>query len=144
MSEAEILEGLFNAIQAVMTIVSTFFAIVSGYLAALFFFLGRAPFALRLLAFVLLTIALLFLGGTAAVIQTMQDGLFGAWSKMPHTIVSLDRLRNPIPLSSPLGVSQQEIGTGIGWAIGATVYLAMAYLTFFYRWPEARPMSIRD
>lgn len=136
MSEAEIFEGLFNAIQAVMTIFSTFFAIVSGYLVALFIFLGRAPFGLRLLAFVLLTIGLLFLGGTAAVIQTMQEGLFGAWSRLPDPIVPLEQLRNPLPLAASLGISQQEIGTSIGWGIAILVYLAMAYLTFLYRWPQ--------
>lgn len=33
MSEAEILDGLFNALQAIMSVVSLFFAIVSGYIA---------------------------------------------------------------------------------------------------------------
>ena len=83
MTEAEILQGLFNAIGSVITIFSLFFTMVSAYLAALYLFLNRAPLALRLLAFVLLSLGLVFLGGSVAVIQTMQNGLFAAWDRLP-------------------------------------------------------------
>ena len=36
MTEAELLQGLFSAISAVITIFSLFFTMVSGYLAALY------------------------------------------------------------------------------------------------------------
>jgi hypothetical protein len=136
-SEAELLQGLFSAIGSVITIFSLFFTMVSGYLAALYLFLGRAPFALRFVAFALLSIGLVFLGGSVAVIQSIQNGLFAAWAKLPAPVVNLTELRNPLPvaLSGMLPVSQQEIGVGIGWATAALVYVALAYFTFLYRWP---------
>jgi hypothetical protein len=139
MTESEILQGLFNAIQAVMTIFSLFLTMVSGYLAALYFFLNRAPFALRFMAFCLLSVGFVFLGGTAAVVQTMQDSLFAAWGKLPNPSIDIDHLRNPLPLAlaGALPVSQQQLGVGIGWAVALAVYLALGYMTFIYRWPRA-------
>jgi hypothetical protein len=136
-SEAELLQGLFNAIGSVITIFSLFFTMVSGYLAALYLFLGRAPFALRLVAFALLSIGLVFLGGSVAVIQTVQNGLFAAWAKLPAPVVDLRELRNPLPVTLPDGLpySQQQIGVGMGWATAVLVYVALIYFTFLYRWP---------
>lgn len=141
MSEAEILQGLFNAIGAVMAIFSLFLTMVSGYLAALYLFLHRAPLPLRALAFGLLSIGLLFLGGTATVIQTMQDSLFASWDKLPSPALDPELLRNPLPIAVaellPVPLTQQQLGIGIGWAVACAVYLALAYMTFFYRWPLA-------
>src|SRR5690606_31200403 len=139
MSESEILQGLFEAIDAVMAIFSLFLTMVSGYLAALYLFLHRAPLALRLLAFGLLSVGLLFLGGTAAVIQTMQDNLFASWDKLPAPTFDIHLLRNPLPmvLAGLVPISQHQLGVVIGWAVALGVYLALAYMTFFYRWPFA-------
>jgi hypothetical protein len=136
-SEAEILQGLFNAIGAVITNFSLFFTMVSGYLAALYLFLNRAPLTLRLLAFGLLSVGLVFLGGSVAVIQTMQNGLFAAWEKMPAPVLNLREIRNPLAfaLAEALPINQQEIGVAIGWIAALSVYLMLAYLTFLYRWP---------
>ncbi len=132
MSEAEILDGLFNALQAIISVVSLFFAIVSGYIAALYFFLGRSSFFLRTLAFSLLSIGLVFLGGTALVVQTMQDRLLSAWGQLPSPVISAVDLRNPLPIEAGMAFTQQELGVAIGWAVGVTVYIALAYLTFVH------------
>jgi hypothetical protein len=136
MTEAEILQSLFDAIDAVLVVFSTFFAIVSGYVAALFFFLARAPLLLRTIAFALLSIGLAFLGGTATFIKTLQDGLFAAWARLERPIVPIYDLRNPISGVATGTLSQQELGVLIGWAVAASVYLALFYLTFIYRWPN--------
>lgn len=138
MTEAEILQGLFSAIGSVITIFSLLFTMVSAYLAALYLFLGHAPLLLRLVAFALLSFGLVFLGGSVAVIQTMQNGLFAAWAKLPSPAFDLRELRNPLPieLGNMVPFSQQQIGVGIGWASATLVYLALAYLTFAYRWPR--------
>ncbi len=139
MSESEILQGLFDAIESIMALFSLFLTMVSGYLAALYLFLYRAPLPLRLMAFGLLSIGLVFLGGTAAVIQTMQDNLFATWIRLPSPPFDIELLRNPLPLPVPvaeaLPVSQQQLGVGIGWFVALAVYLALAYMTFVYRWP---------
>ena len=136
MSETDILQNLFDAISAILTVFSLFFAIVSGYVAALYFFLARAPFMLRAMAFLLMSIGLVFLGGTATVVGRIQDGLFAAWDRLERPIVPLQDLRNHVPGLQLAGISQQEIGVGIGWVVAVTVYLALFYLTFAYRWPE--------
>ena len=143
MSEAEILQGLFSAIGSVITIFSLFFTMVSGYLAALYLFLGRAPFALRFIAFTLLSVGLVFLGGSVAVIQSIQNGLFVAWAKLPSPVIDLRQMRNPLPVTLPDGLplSQQQIGVGIGWAAAILVYVALAYFTFVYRWPPVAGRS---
>lgn len=136
MTESDILQNLFSAIGAILTVFSLFFAIVSGYVAALYFFLGRAPVLLRAMAFMLMSIGLVFLGGTATVIGRMQDGLFAAWDRLERPIVPLQDLRNPVPgMQLAGGITQQEIGVAIGWVAAVTVYLALFYMTFLYRWP---------
>lgn len=136
LGEAELLNGLFSALQTILTIVSLYFAIVSGYLAALFFFLAHASLLLRGLAFALLTIGLSFIGGTAAVVGSMQEGLLQAWSRLPSPVIAPDRLRNPMPGSDALPWSQQELGVVTGWIIGIGVYAALAYLTFAHDWSK--------
>ena len=138
MSESEILQGLFDAISAVLTIFSLFFTMVSGYLAALYLFLHRAPLILRFMAFSLLSVGLVFLGGTAAVVQTMQNSLFATWDKLPNPSFELRPLRNPLPVdvAQVLPFTQQELGVGIGWFVAVAVYAALAFMTFIYRWPQ--------
>lgn len=138
MTEAEIFQSLLDAIQSVLTVFSLFFAIVSGYVVALYLFLARAPFLLRATAFGLLSVGLVFLGGTAAVIARLQDGLFVAWSKLSSPLVPLPDLRNPLPVPAlnVAGLSQQELGVGIGWTVAFAVYVVLAYMTFVYRWPN--------
>jgi len=139
MTEAELTQQLFNAIDTVLTVFSLFFTLVSGYLAALYLFLAQAPVMLRLVAFALLSIGLVFLGGVAMTVQNIQNGLFAAWAKLPEPSISLMQLRNPVAVAAVLdnGWSLQEAGVGIGWVVACSVYVALAYLTFVYRWPAS-------
>jgi|SRR5262245_25235137 hypothetical protein len=134
MSEAELMQALIGSIQVVVGVFSMFFAIISAYIAGLFFFLNRAPLSLRLLAFFLLSIGLVFLGGSALIQQRVQEELFAAWAKLPSPTIAVEALRNPLPLGLPAGMSMQDAGVILGWVIALAVYLALAYLTFFYRW----------
>jgi hypothetical protein len=134
MSESDLMQSLFASIQAVSSIFSTFLTIISAYIAGLYYFLNRAPIALRLVAFFLLSVGLAFLGGAAAIQQRMQEGLFAGLAKLPSPIVPLETLRNPTPVSFPLGWSLQEVGIVIAWATALGVYFALAFMTFFYRW----------
>jgi hypothetical protein len=134
MSEAELLQGLMGSIQVILSLFSIFFTLTSGYIAALYFFLHRAPFPLRLLAFFLLSVGLVFLGGTAAVQQRIQEALFAAWDKLPSSAINVQAIRNPLTLPVALPATWQEIGTVVGWVTATGVYLALAYLTFVYRW----------
>jgi hypothetical protein len=134
MSEAELMQALIGSIQVVVGVFSLFFAIVSAYIAGLFFFLNRAPMSLRLLAFLLLSVGLAFLGGSALIQQRLQEGLLAAWAKLPSPTVAVDAVRTPLPLGLPGGLSVQDAGVMVGWVTAVCVYVALAYLTFFYRW----------
>ncbi len=137
MTESEILQGMIGSIQSVMSLFSMFFAMISGYIVALFLFLNRAPLALRLLAFILLSLGLVFLGGSAISIQRIQDGLFAGWARIANPMIDVELLRNPIrhAIIPATTWSQQHLGVGIGWTVAVLVYIALAYLTFGYRWP---------
>ena len=128
------MQALIGSIQVVVAVFSMFFAITSAYIAGLFFFLYRAPLSLRLLAFLLLSIGLMFLGGSALIQQKVQEELFAAWARLPSPAIAVEALRKPLPLALPGGVSVQDVGIIVGWVTALSVYLALAYLTFFYRW----------
>ena len=134
MTEAELMQGLIGSIQVVIGVFSMFFAITSAYIAGLFFFLSRAPLPLRLLAFLLLSVGLLFLGGSALIQQRVQEELFAAWTKLPSRTIAVEALRNPLSGVLPQGLSLQDAGVIVGWVTALGVYLALAYLTFLYRW----------
>ncbi len=138
MTESEILQNMIGSIQSVMSLFSMFFGMISGYIVALFLFLHRAPMALRLLAFSLMSLGLVFLGGSALSIQRIQDGLFNGWAKLPNAMIDVDSLRNPLQYAGTnlTAWSQQQLGVATGWSVAVLVYLALAYLTFFYRWPK--------
>jgi hypothetical protein len=123
-----------GSIQVVISVFSMFFAITSAYIAGLFFFLNRAPLGLRLLAFFLLSTGLVFLGGSALIQQRVQEELFAAWAKLPAPSIAVETLRTPLPVALPGGVSLQDAGIVVGWVTALSVYLALGYLTFFYRW----------
>ncbi|MGE0700633.1 MAG: hypothetical protein AB7O57_16160 [Hyphomicrobiaceae bacterium] len=136
MSESEHIQAMFGVMGTVLTVFSLFFSLVSGYLAALYLFLSGAPLVLRSLAFALLSIGLVFLGGVTVTVQNIQNGLFSSWAKLQAPMMPLSQLRNPVTVAalSDYGLSMQEVGVGIGWAVAVCVYVALAYLTFVYKW----------
>jgi hypothetical protein len=133
MSEAEMMQGVLSSIQVVISLFSTLFALISAYIAGLYFFLRRAPLPLKLLAFLLLSIGLIFLGGAAITQQRLQVGLLTAWGKLPTPVIA-GVLRNPIAVALPRGWTFYDVGATVGWLTAVCVYLALAYMTFVYRW----------
>lgn len=138
MTEAEMMQQMFNVMTSVLTIFSLFFTLVSGYLAALYLFLAHAPVALRLVAFGLLSIGMVFLGGVTMTVQNIQNGLFAQWAKLAAPTMPIAQLRNPVAIAALLenGWTMHDLGTWIGWGVASLVYVALAYLTFVYRWPQ--------
>lgn len=134
MTEAEILANAIQAGQAATAILSLFFAIVSAYIVGLYLFLHKAPFGLRLMAFVLLTISMLAMGALAWNMQYMGEGMHNAWLKLPQKSTGLDVLGPPIVVES-IFLDGRMAAAWAGWVLDGFVYLALAYLTFIYRWP---------
>ena len=147
MTEAELLQLSFQTNEAMMAVFSMFFAIVSAYLAGLYFFLNRSPTPIKALAFGLLTAAFIFLGQAMAGIERRAAGIIAAWKKIysPVTgIRDLEQLAIPLPLQwviddanlASISYDGFKAGAVMGWIVAIAVYLTLAYLTFFYRWPS--------
>jgi hypothetical protein len=139
MTEAEILSNAIQAAQATAAVFSLFLTIVSAYIAALYFFLNRAP-CLRTMAFVLLSIAFVALGALALNMQYLGEGLHTAWLKLPQKATGMEVLGPPIVVRS-LFLNGREAASWAAWALGGVVYVALTYLTFLYRWPQ-RPSQL--
>lgn len=137
MSESELLQALYASTQVIVSLFSMFVTIVSAYIAGLYLFLRRSPLALRLLAFFLLSVALAFLGGAAAIQQAAQEAIFAAWAKLPNPSIPADTLTNPVPFAiRGQAVPVRLVGVGLGWAAALSVYVALFYMTFCYAWEE--------
>ena len=146
MTEAEILALSFSANEAVASLFSIFFGMVSAYIAGLFFFLHRAPLMLKVIAFALLTLGFIFIGQAMSGIELRILGLVEAWDGLSQRVTGIERLNNPI-LPTPLRDALEarglivpvyegnRLGIYIGWALSSVVYLALAFATFFLRWP---------
>ena len=138
MTESEILSSAIQASQGMASILSLFLTVVSAYIAALYFFLNRAG-CLRTMAFVLLSVAFLALGAMVINLQYLGEGLHVAWLKVPHKSTGMDVLGPPIVVRS-LFLDGREAAAWAAWGLGGVVYLALAYLSFLYRWPQ-RPQQ---
>lgn len=138
MSEAEIIEVRWLGAGFILSLFSVFFGIVSAYVAGLYFFLSKSAFALRLLAFFVLTMGFLFLGGMAISVTDIIEVMISAWDKLAIPLDSTQWVRGFIV---QFGGSLQlyKIGAVLGWAVAFIVYLSLFFLTFFYRWPRPQP-----
>ena len=143
MTESELLQALYASTQVIISLFSMFVTIVSGYVVGLYLFLRGAPAALRLLAFLLLSISLAFLGGAAAVQQTAQDAILAAWLKLPTPSIPADVLLNPLSIREIEGISMRQIGVAFGWGAAVSIYVALAFMTFAYRWADDDPSARR-
>ena len=143
MSEAEILELLTEGTANVLGLVSIYFTVVSAYIAALYYFLHRAPFMLKLVALIMLSGAFLFLGFAAVGIERMLSGLFFALAAIPLDMRDAAPPDNAGVLyfgAEVLLTNSYQYAVWLGWGVAGLVYLAMVYLTFLHRWTrEPRP-----
>jgi len=133
MTFGELTQGRIDVVSFILSLFSVFFTIVSAYIAALYFFLGAAGFGLRLLAFFVLTVSFLFLGGLAFTVSDLIEALIAAWNRADIPITSEQRLRGLFFVNGS-NFYFYYVGALLGWAVAFIVYLALAYLTFGYRW----------
>jgi hypothetical protein len=138
MSEAEITEQMVMMMDLTLFGVSVFFSIVSAYIVALFYFLNRAPFGLKVTAFAFFTLTMLFLAVFAA-------GSFSHAAALQRALIDL-AARTEV---SPVAGAAAERGVvdrtaldrtirSLTWMSMGLVYLALTYFTFFHRWPRPR------
>lgn len=142
MTEAEILSVRSDLAALVISVVSVSFGMISAYIAGLWLFLREAPFALRLLAFVLLTAGLLFMGSFTWGLNDLLIGTDRAWAKLTHPATEISGFGNWRPEWLG-GLTLYEASVVLGsFAFGA-IYLSLGYLTFIYRWPGATAGQVR-
>lgn len=136
MSEAEIIEVRLLGGAFILSLFSVFFGIVSAYIAGLYFFLNRATPTLRLLAFFVLTMAFLFLGGVALSVSDVIEVMNSAWLKLDIPRDDTQVLRGWL-MGFGGSFTLYYVGALVGWAVAFMIYVALGYMTFGYRWPEA-------
>jgi len=140
MTFGELTQGRIDAVSFILNLFSMFFTICSAYIAALYFFLGVAPLALRLLAFFVLTVSFLFLGGMAFTVSDLVEVLVMNWEQAEIPLSSEQAVREWL---ARMGGSFQfyYLGALLGWGVAFIVYLSLAFLTFGYRWTQRETAS---
>jgi hypothetical protein len=140
MSKAELMEVRWLSAGFVLSLFSVFFGVVSAYIAGLYFVLSKATLALRLLAFFVLTMGFLFLGGMAISVTDLIEVMVVSWDSID---IPMEKGQVVRAFIARIGGSMHLYVAGalLGWAVAFIVYIALAYLTFFYRWPDRRAMD---
>jgi hypothetical protein len=141
MTENEILQNAIQAAQAATSLFGVFLTIVSAYVVGLYLFLNRAGLSLRLFAFFLLSLSLAALALLAWNLQYLGEGMHEAWSRLPEKMTGMDTLGPPLIVRNAF-MKGGLLVTLTGWVFGSVVYVALAYMTFIYRWPK--PDAVRD
>lgn len=129
MSEAEISNQLLALAGLSLSGISVFFTLFSAYIGALYFFLHRAPLAMRLTVFAFLTLAFLYLALLASGMSNHAMGLHQALQDLAST--------RPVNAASRALLDGGDSNVNLRWMniVALLVnYAALAYLTFFYRW----------
>lgn len=140
MTEAEILENALQGAQAALQLFSVFLSIVSAYIVGLYLVLHSAPFTLKFIAFIVLSVALLTLGALAYNLQYLGEGMHTAWQALPKKTTEMEALGPPMIVRSVF-LDGRIVASWIAWAMGMVVYFGLAYMTFIYRWPQSRTTS---
>ena len=129
MTEAEISNQLLALAGISLSGVSVFFTLFSAYIVALYFFLHRAPFAMRAVVFVFLTLAFLYLA-------VLADGMSQHAMGLHRALADLAAAR-PVTAASRALLDGGDSNLSLRWmniaGLGVN-YLGLLYLTFFYRW----------
>lgn len=129
MTEAEISNQLLALAGLSLSGISVFFTLFSAYIGALYFFLHRAPLAMRLTVFLFLTLAFLYLGVLAGGMSSHAMGLHQALRDLASA--------KTITAGGQALLHGGDSNLNLRWmnvAALATTYVALLYLTFFYRW----------
>ncbi|RIA56505.1 hypothetical protein [Dichotomicrobium thermohalophilum] len=140
MEFSELTQGRIDALTFILSLFSVFFTIVSAYIAALYFFLGIAPLPLRLLAFFVLSVSFLFLGAMSFTVSDIVEVLVMNWENANIPLTSQQAVRSWMAQVGS-NFDFYYVGALLGWAVAFIVYLALAYLTFGYRWKQPETVS---
>lgn len=142
MTEANLIEARLDAATFFLNLFSVFFAIVSAYIGGLYFFLNRAPFPIRVLAFFILTVSFAFLSGLSLATSSVSELIVARWQDQDLSVVGAEAFW--VPMVEELGgFGLFHASALIGWGATMAVYLALFYLTFGYSWPTGNQQHDR-
>jgi hypothetical protein len=142
MTEAEILSIRNDLTSLAVSVVSVSFGMISTYIAGLWLFLREAPLALRLLAFMLLTCGLAFMGSLTWGLNDLLMGTDHAWAKLDSRASDIAGFGDARP-NWLYGLTLYEGSVLLGTLAFGAIYLSLAYLTFIYRWPGTTAGQVR-
>lgn len=142
MSEAEILSIRNELTALVVSVVSVSFGMISAYIAGLWLFLREAPVSLRLLAFALLSCGLAFMGALTLGLNELLMGTERAWARLSGPASEIAGFGNTRP-EWLYGFTLYEASALLGSLAFGAIYISLAYLTFFYRWPGSTAAPVR-
>jgi hypothetical protein len=133
MTEADITQQIVMMMDLTINGTAVFFSMISAYIVALFFFIHRAPFALKFVAFLFFTLAcaflMLFMRGTFDHAHALQDALVELSKQGALSPVGKAAIARGIDAGNIDATLQQVMWGALGF-----VYLALLYLTFIRRW----------
>src|SRR5262245_55622128 len=135
MTEAEILAMRIGLTGLIISVVSVAFGMISAYIAGLCLCLHPGPFSRRALAFTLLSLGLLFMGIVMWGIHELLLGTDRAWLKLAKTASEFATFGGETP-DYLHGLTIYQGGALLGLLAFVAIYLALGYLTFFYRWGD--------
>lgn len=142
MTEADILSLRNELTGLVISVVSVSFGMISAYIAGLWLFLREAPITLRLLAFMLLSCGLAFMGALTCGLNGLLVGTDTAWAKLADHASGITGFGNERPAWLS-GLTLYEASAALGALAFGAIYVSLAYLTFVYKWPGATAGSVR-
>lgn len=135
MTEAEILSIRNELTGLVVSVVSVSFGMISAYIVGLWLFLKNSPLVLRALAFMLLSCGLAFMGVLTGGLNGLLLGTERAWSKLGKTAVEIPSFGSERP-DFLYGLSMYEASAALGCVAFFSIYAALFFITFIYRWAE--------
>jgi len=142
MAEADIIEQLRGFTDTVLAGISVFFTVISAYVAALNYFIGRTSILGRIAAFLFVSFILALLVAVMAGAQATHDGLIAALRELaPQGLSAAGRSALANAEASVMVVQGQSytidliVRLGLWGGLGLT-YLGLFFLTFVFRWGD--------
>jgi len=133
MNEADLTEQLLQITELLFTGTSVVFTIISAYIVGLYWFLHKTSWFMRLIVFSMFTMMM-------AILMVAGFGAFRHSEGITLALIELSKTEQLSPLglmaieNTAQGVS--DVVTTGSVIIAASLYAALFYLNFFYRWDE--------
>jgi len=131
MTEIEFLNLNAQILEAAGAVTATTITLIFGYLAGLYFFLGRAPRLIRSMGFIFFTIALMWMWGGQINIINLIDSMLGRADLAISEGTTYVFLTNETMLFWTQWATYAKLGLN---GIFVFVWVSFLYATFLYDW----------